>query len=682
MPVRYTAIIVPRGGGAPVWPLDIPPSIITHPAGQTSMIGETATFSVKATGTAPLYYQWQKNGVNIEGAYSSSYTTPATTLSDKGTTFRCIITNDFGTVTSDHVELMVDTTLSDTTPPIITLWYGTSQRFGQRGNPQQWVNILGNTSDLSGIASLNYSLNNGISQPLSIGPDGRRLQSNGDFNIEIDYAELNCSDNQLIINAADSFGNVKSETVTVNYSCYNIWPKSYSINWSSVTNIQDSVQVVDGLWTKEPNSIRPSIIGYDRLVAMGDNTWEDYEVTVPITINEQFDSSLPWGPNVGIIMRWQGHYDRDGTQPRYGWWPLGALGVYIWDSQLKDYRLKIIGNDMKVIANDMSEKHLEVGVTYMFKMRAQTINGNTYYSLKVWEQGSPEPLDWTVSGIGVGGELKQGSLLLASHYVNASFGDVTIIPGPFNPAEPENTPPTVIGNTPTGTDVPVTTVMTVTFNESMNTTSVDSAFSTNPSVAGTKTWSGDTMTFTPSADLTPSTLYEVTIATGAEDLAGNPLATVYLWNFTTAAESDNTPPTVIGNTPTGTDVPVTTVITVTFNESMNTTSAENAFSTSPSVNGIFGWSGDTMTFTPSADLTPSTLYEVTIATGAEDLAGNPLATVYLWNFTTAAESDNTPPTVIGNTPTGTDVPVTTVITVTFNESMNTTSAENAFSTSP
>ena len=54
-------------------------SITTQPASQTVTAGQTATFTVTATGTAPLSYQWQKNGAAISGATSSSYTTPATT---------------------------------------------------------------------------------------------------------------------------------------------------------------------------------------------------------------------------------------------------------------------------------------------------------------------------------------------------------------------------------------------------------------------------------------------------------------------------------------------------------------------------------------------------------------------------------------------------------------------------
>src|SRR5690348_14978731 len=54
----------------------VAPTITTQPASQTVTAGQTATFSVVASGTAPLSYQWQKNGATISGATSASYTTP------------------------------------------------------------------------------------------------------------------------------------------------------------------------------------------------------------------------------------------------------------------------------------------------------------------------------------------------------------------------------------------------------------------------------------------------------------------------------------------------------------------------------------------------------------------------------------------------------------------------------
>jgi hypothetical protein len=57
----------------------VAPTITTQPANQTVTAGQTASFAVVAAGTAPLSYQWQKNGANIAGAASASYTTPVTT---------------------------------------------------------------------------------------------------------------------------------------------------------------------------------------------------------------------------------------------------------------------------------------------------------------------------------------------------------------------------------------------------------------------------------------------------------------------------------------------------------------------------------------------------------------------------------------------------------------------------
>jgi hypothetical protein len=86
----------------------VAPSITAQPASQTVTAGQTASFAVVAAGTAPLSYQWQKNGANIAGASSASYTTAATTTSDSGSTFHAVVTNTAGTVTSAAATLTVN----------------------------------------------------------------------------------------------------------------------------------------------------------------------------------------------------------------------------------------------------------------------------------------------------------------------------------------------------------------------------------------------------------------------------------------------------------------------------------------------------------------------------------------------------------------------------------------------
>jgi hypothetical protein len=87
----------------------VTPSITTQPLSQTVTPGQAATFSVAAVGTAPMSYQWQKNGAAIGGATSSTYQTPATTLSDNSSQFTVVVTNTAGNVTSNSGTLTVST---------------------------------------------------------------------------------------------------------------------------------------------------------------------------------------------------------------------------------------------------------------------------------------------------------------------------------------------------------------------------------------------------------------------------------------------------------------------------------------------------------------------------------------------------------------------------------------------
>src|SRR5882672_6558847 len=85
-----------------------PPTIVTPPANQTVTAGQTATFSVTASGTAPLSYQWQENGADISGATLASYTTPAATAQDNGAQFRVVASNSAGKATSNPATLTVN----------------------------------------------------------------------------------------------------------------------------------------------------------------------------------------------------------------------------------------------------------------------------------------------------------------------------------------------------------------------------------------------------------------------------------------------------------------------------------------------------------------------------------------------------------------------------------------------
>jgi hypothetical protein len=98
--------------GAVTLTVNSPPLITTQPSSQTVTAGQRASFTVVATGTVPLSYQWEKNGTNIAGATSSSYTTPPTTSSDNGAQFVVVVSNIAGSVTGSAATLTVNPPLS------------------------------------------------------------------------------------------------------------------------------------------------------------------------------------------------------------------------------------------------------------------------------------------------------------------------------------------------------------------------------------------------------------------------------------------------------------------------------------------------------------------------------------------------------------------------------------------
>lgn len=319
-----------------------------------------------------------------------------------------------------------DPTMAQGVGPAIDIWYGTSQVFGQHGNPQRWISILGRVSDGDGVKSLKYSLNGGQQEALSIGPDGRRLASKGDFNVEIHRDRLRSGLNNVLLTARDKQGNRSSKTVALRYEEGNVWPVPYAIDWSKVSDIQDAAQVVDGLWEISPGGIRTTVRGYDRLLAIGDVTWTDYEVTVPFTVHSRGKSGAP---GVGILMRWKGHTDDPvpGWQPNSGWYPLGALGWYRWyDSGARKFH--IYGNQKRLLASTSNLK-LRLNKRYLMKMRVETTPGQgSIYRLKMWRAGKAEPAGWTLKGKDSRNAPLNGSLLLVAHQVDVTFGDVQVRP--------------------------------------------------------------------------------------------------------------------------------------------------------------------------------------------------------------------------------------------------------------
>ncbi|MHC1708872.1 MAG: ice-binding family protein [Methanomassiliicoccales archaeon] len=166
-------------------------------------------------------------------------------------------------------------------------------------------------------------------------------------------------------------------------------------------------------------------------------------------------------------------------------------------------------------------------------------------------------------------------------------------------------------------------------------------------ITGNVTYSGVTAVFAPSSDLAVSTVYNVTITTGAEDSSGTALASNFTWSFTTGTTADITAPTVTLTVPViaAMDVAIDGKVTATFSEGVDpstiTTTTFALKRGTTAVEGTVTYSGLKATFTPSEDIEYSTNYTATITTGVEDLAGNAMVSAHSWSFTTedAPEED-------------------------------------------
>ena len=159
-PLTPTTIITLAGTATSV---PVAPTITTQPANQTVAAGQPATFTVVAAGTAPLGYQWQKNGANIAGATGASYTTPATATTDSGSTFRVVVSNTVGSVTSNAATLTVTTAAvapTITTQPVNqTVTAGQTATFtvvaaGTAPLNYQWQK---NGADIAGATGASYT---------------------------------------------------------------------------------------------------------------------------------------------------------------------------------------------------------------------------------------------------------------------------------------------------------------------------------------------------------------------------------------------------------------------------------------------------------------------------------------------------------------------------------------------
>jgi hypothetical protein len=203
-------------------------------------------------------------------------------------------------------------------------------------------------------------------------------------------------------------------------------------------------------------------------------------------------------------------------------------------------------------------------------------------------------------------------------------------------------------------------------------------------VSGTVTYdaTNNIATFAPiGGTFATGTTFTATISTAALSMGLMPLASNYVWTFTTGAGPDTTAPLVSATNPvdSASSVSINQKIVATFDKGMDSTTINGTTFTlmGPGVTPVLGnvtysTIGNTASFTPSSVLATSTTYTATITTGVTDLSGNPLASNFVWTFMTGLTTDTSAPTVTLMNPADTapGVGIDASVNATFSKAMD------------
>lgn len=177
------------GAAAPPPPPPLPappptataPSITAMPSAGIGVEGQAVTFSVTATGTAPISYQWNRAGVAITGANAATYTTPPLTLADNGVEFSVVVANTAGSATSSAALLTV-TPLATSVASRLSAGPFNSAAVNAGGQVLVWgsnvAGLFANGVPLAGSGAVQLSLaartvHVGLQGAVAVGRDGQ-----------------------------------------------------------------------------------------------------------------------------------------------------------------------------------------------------------------------------------------------------------------------------------------------------------------------------------------------------------------------------------------------------------------------------------------------------------------------------------------------------------------------------
>jgi hypothetical protein len=266
----------------------------------------------------------------------------------------------------------------------------------------------------------------------------------GHFNADIPITALAPGANTVEVNGRFVDGIAARQVVSLTRLSGSS-PLPLHINWSEVADPQDVGQYVDGRWRLGEHGLRPGHVGYDLLFLLGDRSWQDYQITATVVVHEVAAETTPLsgGNGLGVIMRFAGHVVGGPrrfpvAQPKWGYLPTGATAWLRW--RRGDTAGPASKQFLRGDSNDKTNHgSLEIrkGEPYVLKALCQTLpddaegRGVTRYAFKLWPAAATEPASWDWEHVQVSEHaLRRGGVALVAHHVDASFGDISVVPLP------------------------------------------------------------------------------------------------------------------------------------------------------------------------------------------------------------------------------------------------------------
>jgi type 1 glutamine amidotransferase len=302
--------------------LDAAPSITSQPTNQTVNAGQSVTFSVTATGAAPLTYQWQKlvngNWVNISGATSPSLTINSAQASDAGQ-YWVVVSNDAGTVTSNSVSLTVNpvvTAPSITSQPTDqTVTAGNSATFtvsatGTTPLSYQWQKLVNGTwVNISGATAPTLTINSAQSSDAGqywvvVSNSAGTATSNSvslTVNPVVTAPSITSQPADQTVNVGDSatFSVTAAGTNPLSYQ----WQKLVNGTWVNISGANSSSYTISSAQTSDAGqyqvvvsnsagtavsstaslTVNPVQVGQDIVVHLSEDAWQgDAQYTISV----------------------------------------------------------------------------------------------------------------------------------------------------------------------------------------------------------------------------------------------------------------------------------------------------------------------------------------------------------------------------------------------------------------